>query len=346
MDTPWEWLPSRDGWLKMLRLAAEEWVPHPHLRLDSRRVREFLLAAIGAGDDWLYHPCVVALLGGTGRLRKDIQLSLWAASHSSVRLGSINIPESIECWAPVGSKVIPAGVHELAALAYESPRSGLSLDPYSRSLAEAAEESWGALSSISSRHMRTIRSQIMSFLSAAATLESLHPACWRWMIQSVRMAIPLSHSTQERTRSWSSRTHPGAVHLDIYEGEMLILESLVHEAAHCHLYVHEANGPMIATGENGRYVSPLRPDPRPLRGILLAYHALAHICAFYSDAIAIGLGDQPFAVNELSLGRNKLLQVERIVDECESRFTPLGQEFIRNTSMVAQYGNSASLSAA
>lgn len=347
MDTPWDWCPSRSAWLKSLRPAAERWSPQPVLGLDVRRLREFLVAAIDCEADWLYHPCAVALLGGTaGRIRKDVQLSLWAASHADAGLGSINLPESLQCWTPVGSRTIPTGVYQLAAISYGLGPLRISIDPYCLSLGEVACESWGALSSISDGEMRTIKGQIRSFLSAVGALESLHPACARWLCQSVRVAIPLSNKGEGRIRSWSSRTHPGAVHLDICGDELLLLEALVHESAHCHLYVQEAFGPLIGAGEAGLYTSPLRPDPRPLRGVLLAYHALAHICAFYSDALAGGLGDPSFVMSELKRSREKLLQAERIIRESESRFTELGKEFVRNTDVVAQYGSSFSLSAA
>jgi HEXXH motif-containing protein len=61
------------------------------------------------------------------------------------------------------------------------------------------------------------------------------------------------------------------------------LESIVHESAHLHLYMALAQEPLIDPDHDGHYKSPLRPDPRPLRGILLAYHALAYIAALFAD---------------------------------------------------------------
>ena len=149
----------------------------------------------------------------------------------------------------------------------------------------------------------------------------------------MRIAIPLTNHGADRVRSWSSRTHPGAVHLDIDSGGLRVLEALVHESAHCHLYMQEASGPLIEAGDTGLYESPLRSDPRPLRGILLAYHALAYICAFYSDAIIRELGDGSFAMHELTRSREKLLQAERIIGESESRLTPSG----RNSSVIRRW---------
>ena len=343
VDTPWDWCPPRSAWLNSLRPAAERWLPQPILDLDVRRLREFLLAAIDRKEDWLYHPCAVALVDRTiGGLRKDVQLSVWAASHCEAALGSINIPEPLQCWAPAGSKIIPSGVQQLAAISYGPAPLRMSIDPYSLSLGEVASESWGALSDVSAPEMTTIKGQIRSFLSAVGGLESLHPACSRWLCQGVRVAIPLNNKGEDRVRSWSSRTHPGAVHVNICANELFLLEALVHESAHCHLYLQEAFGPLINADEAGMYTSPLRCDPRPLRGILLAYHALAHICAFYSDALARGLGDPSLAMNELRRSRDKLFQAERIIGESESRFTELGKEFVRKTDIVAQYGTSFS----
>ena len=339
MNHPWGWCPSRSAWLKMLRRATEQWSPDPALALNLPRIRDFLVCAIDVGEDWLYHPCIAALIGGSsGRLRKDIQLSMWAASYANSRLGSITIPETLECWAPIGPKAIRRGIHDLSEICYSPVRPRVCLDPYSLSLGEAAGESWGAISPIADEEMVTLKDQIRSFLSAVSTLEASHPACAKWMYQSARVAIPLYPNGEDRSRSWSSRTTPGAVHLDIPENELLILETLVHEAAHCHLYIEEVFGPLIDSADTDAYSSPLRPDPRPLRGILLAYHALAYICAFYSDAVAMGFGDEAFAVGELRRAREKVNQAEQIILDNESHLTDSGRTFARQTGGVARYG--------
>ena len=67
------------------------------------------LGAIDRNEDWLYHPCAVALLDRSGaRGRKDVQLSLWAAAHADRSLGFLTLTKPLQCWAPVGSKDHPS----------------------------------------------------------------------------------------------------------------------------------------------------------------------------------------------------------------------------------------------
>lgn len=60
------------------------------------------------------------------------------------------------------------------------------------------------------------------------------------------------------------------------------LEQLIHETAHLHLDQLMEFDPLILNPAHEKYVSPIRKDPRPMRGIFHATYVLARLYLFYS----------------------------------------------------------------
>lgn len=82
------------------------------------------------------------------------------------------------------------------------------------------------------------------------------------------------------TGSWESIY--GLIYFDETDDIYLLLESLIHEASHQHFYM----GEMIysfSTDDKKKYYSSAVKTERPLRAILLAYHAFANVVIFYSS---------------------------------------------------------------
>jgi HEXXH motif-containing protein len=128
----------------------------------------------------------------------------------------------------------------------------------------------------------------------------------------------------------------GMVALDVFGGEIQILEALVHESAHRHLYIAEMDAPLIDPDCEERFRSPLRPEPRPLRGIMLACHALAYICLFYEEAAKTGLETPTGALSEL---QNYLEDAAATLVANRHLLTPAGTEFLERTLEVANHAS-------
>jgi HEXXH motif-containing protein len=131
---------------------------------------------------------------------------------------------------------------------------------------------------------------------------------------------------------------PGVVTLDIDIDSVFLLEALVHESAYHHLFIEEAASPLVHPRHHGTYHSPLRPEPRPLRGILLAYHALAYICAFYTDAHINGLVPTGSYSAEIHDTVSKLAEAESTLMANRQFLTDRGNEFIDKTTDVVECG--------
>lgn len=56
-----------------------------------------------------------------------------------------------------------------------------------------------------------------------------------------------------------------------------MLQVLVHEGAHLLLFAHSIDEPLVTNPIDARYLSPLRPDPRPMDGVFHATFVLARL---------------------------------------------------------------------
>jgi HEXXH motif-containing protein len=92
--------------------------------------------------------------------------------------------------------------------------------------------------------------------------------------------VPVGHHP-ETHRSASYREALGAVYLTLHPGVMTLAEALIHEHSHDKLHALFEIDPVIENLEGKRFRSPLRPDLRPLRGVLLAVHAFLPVARLY-----------------------------------------------------------------
>jgi len=80
--------------------------------------------------------------------------------------------------------------------------------------------------------------------------------------------------------------------MSLHPQAMTMAEALIHEFSHNKLAVLLEQGPLLENAFSPLYPSPVRPDPRPLHGVLLAVHAFLPVARLYERMIA---GDDPRA---------------------------------------------------
>jgi len=107
------------------------------------------------------------------------------------------------------------------------------------------------------------------------------------LVTSLERIVPVGFDT-ERHLSASYREAPGLVYLTLHPSTLTMAEALVHETQHGKL---NALGWFDAVLENGQSTwteSPVRPDLRPLWGVLLAVHAFVPVAALHSRLHRLG----------------------------------------------------------
>lgn len=92
--------------------------------------------------------------------------------------------------------------------------------------------------------------------------------------------VPVGYDPQKHL-SASYREAVGTVYLTLHPNVMTMTEAVIHEFQHNKLNVSSFNADYITNAFHPLYPSPVRPDPRPLWGILLAVHAFLPVAELY-----------------------------------------------------------------
>jgi HEXXH motif-containing protein len=103
----------------------------------------------------------------------------------------------------------------------------------------------------------------------------------------IHQLIPVG-TDEERHLSASYAEAVGTIYLSLHPSPMTMVEALVHEHQHNKLNAALELGPLLENAPWPRFTSPVRPDERPLHGVLLAVHAFLPVEALYRRRIEAG----------------------------------------------------------
>jgi len=344
--TPWDWRPSPAGWCQALEPRIEFWAQRPGI--ERRAAGEALLQAADAGADWLFHPLCHALYAADPSAKSDLQLLIWTGLHAPEALEDILAEAPLQVWAAGGEVEVAAGRHRIADLAAEvagqpSPLP-IALDLWFESAEPADDLELGFARERLWRHSpprpgcetEAVEEDVVRFFRTQSVLARALPEVARWVEGATHVVVPLRPSEDGAFNSSSQPELPGLIFADI-RAPAEIAEALAHETAHQYFRLFEAGGPIVDPGHADSYASPLRREPRPLRGVFLAYHALAYICALFAETER--LGESWIHPREMADLREKTAEAEATLVAAHAHLTPAGQGFFDRTREVARHGS-------
>lgn len=96
------------------------------------------------------------------------------------------------------------------------------------------------------------------------------------------------------SRSASIPDVRSAIWLSPCDRPLVVAETLVHEASHLKYYLAEDAHPFAVSPDSPRYAVPWRPDPRPIRTVLMGLHAWVRVMEWLAS-LARGPWSQPAA---------------------------------------------------
>ncbi|HEY8040569.1 MAG TPA: HEXXH motif-containing putative peptide modification protein [Polyangiaceae bacterium] len=92
----------------------------------------------------------------------------------------------------------------------------------------------------------------------------------------------------EKHLSASYREAIGTLYLSLHPSPMTMVEALVHETQHSKMNALLELDDVLENAHEPLYRSPVRPDARPLHGVLLAVHAFVPVARLYERMLAAG----------------------------------------------------------
>lgn len=145
-----------------------------------------------------------------------------------------------------------------------------------------------------------------SALDAALGLIGLAlPGLGAELSTSLRRLVPVGYHDEVHL-SASYREAPGLIYVSLHPSPLTLAEALIHETQHGKLNALSWLDPVLHNGHTDWAPSPVRPDLRPLMGVLLAVHAFAPVAALHRRLSE--LGASVAATPEFELRRAQVLQ--------------------------------------
>ncbi|HJL16350.1 MAG TPA: HEXXH motif-containing putative peptide modification protein [Sandaracinaceae bacterium LLY-WYZ-13_1] len=202
------------------------------------------------------------LPGGSARL----QAGRWTAAGTAIDLAAAARGD-----AAVERPFSPIEGDLVLALADDNPLAMLEAHPDKSgnavALGDRAPEAWcdalrGALAVIET-HLPLVREE------AALVLHQV---------------VPVGFDAHQHL-SASYREAIGTIYLTLHPRQMTMAEAVIHELSHNELNALFELDPVLHNAFSPLFTSPVRPDPRPLHGVLLAVHAFLPVAELYRRMI-------------------------------------------------------------
>jgi HEXXH motif-containing protein len=123
--------------------------------------------------------------------------------------------------------------------------------------------------------------------TACLLVEKYLPLVAQEMRLLLRLIVPVGYHDQ-RHFSASYQEAVGTIYMTLHPNIMTMTEALIHEFQHNKINAAFYLDPMLDNAFSPLYKSPVRPDPRPLHGVILAVHAFQPIAKLYEVMTAAG----------------------------------------------------------
>ena len=138
---------------------------------------------------------------------------------------------------------------------------------------------------------RPVEEWVAELEASMALIEHL-PGWHEELPTSCSRLIPVGYHP-EMHLSASYREAPGVAYLTLHPSRLTLAEAVVHETQHTKLNLLSWLDPVLHNGRTEWTASPVRPDMRPLMGVLLAAHAFVPVAALHAAWASAGVADGP-----------------------------------------------------
>lgn len=184
-----------------------------------------------------------------------------------VRWSGLDEAGGRDCYAAIEGDIALALVdnNPLAMVEAHPDKEGNAVDLGGRSPDAWADALRGALALVE-RHLPALRGEIDLFIHQVV------PVGWY----------------EEKHLSASYQEDIGTIYMSLHPSPMTMVEALIHEFSHNKLNALFELDDVLENAWRPLYTSPVRPDPRPLHGVLLAVHAFLPVARLYEKMIEAG----------------------------------------------------------
>ncbi len=121
-----------------------------------------------------------------------------------------------------------------------------------------------------------------SLRHAIADIDAHMPLVGEELRLCMRLFVPVGYDDHKHL-SASFQEAVGLIYLTLHPQQMTMTEAVLHEFQHNKINAAFRLDPLLHNAWSPLYPSPVRPDPRPLHGVVLAVHAFQPIARLYEE---------------------------------------------------------------
>jgi HEXXH motif-containing protein len=129
---------------------------------------------------------------------------------------------------------------------------------------------------------RDVTEWLNSLRKAIADIDAHMPLIGEELRLCMRLFVPVGYDDHKHL-SASFQEAVGLIYLTLHPQQMTMTEAVVHEYQHNKINAAFRLDPLLHNAWSPLYPSPVRPDPRPLHGVVLAVHAFQPIARLYEE---------------------------------------------------------------
>ncbi len=134
---------------------------------------------------------------------------------------------------------------------------------------------------------RSVDEWVSALRSALSLIDRYLPDLRREIDLYIHQIVPVGWYA-ERHLSASYQEAIGTIYMSLHPSPMTMVEAIIHEFSHNKLNALFEVDDVLENAWSPLYSSPVRPDPRPLHGVLLAVHAFLPVARLYERMLEAG----------------------------------------------------------
>jgi HEXXH motif-containing protein len=128
---------------------------------------------------------------------------------------------------------------------------------------------------------KSVEAWVSALRAALALIRDFVPELRAEMDTCVELIVPVGFDAEQHL-SASYAEVPGTLYLSLHPDPMTMAEALLHEFSHTKVNLLSEHDAILENAFEPLFPSPVRPDPRPLWGVLLAVHAFLPVELLYA----------------------------------------------------------------
>jgi HEXXH motif-containing protein len=134
---------------------------------------------------------------------------------------------------------------------------------------------------------RTVDDWVASISEALSIVQAGLPDWYEELHHTTTRILPVGFEPEQHL-SASYREAPGIVYMTLHPDPLTMAEALIHETQHGKLNLLSWLDPVLQNAYSSWSESPVRPDLRPVMGVLLAVHAFVPVAAMHGALVDQG----------------------------------------------------------